>query len=203
MTITVYVEGGGDSPQLKGECRKGFRELLRKAGFAKLKVVACGSRNQAFKNFKNALSTRKEDDYPILLVDSEDLVASSHRPNNALGAWQHLASRDGWPRPRQAKGDQAQLMVTAMETWLVADPKTLTSHFPRMNVRALPTNPNLEDERKKDVAAKLKGATSHSSKGSYQKGRDSFDLLSKVDPAVLRGKLLHFRRFIETLAAHT
>ena len=202
MRVTVYVEGGGDSAELKGQCRKGFQKLLAKAGFdGRLpKVVACGPRNRAFHDFERAL--RKGNGYPILLVDSEDPVADADRTEaDPSGAWRHLAERDGWTKPSDAEDDQAQLMVTTMETWLLADRRTLITYFPNMNANALPPDADLENRRKPDVAADLRKATKSSSKGDYHKGNHSFDLLGKIEPEKLKAKLPHFRRFVETLEA--
>ena len=38
-----------------------------------------------------------------------------------------------------------------------------------------------------------------SSKGGYAKGRDAFVLLAQADPAALRSRLPHFRRFVAAL----
>ena len=202
MSVTVYVEGGGDSAELKGQCRKGFQKLLANAGFGGRlpRVVACGARNQAFRNFKRAL--RDGDGYPILLVDSEDPVAEVDQSDaNPSGAWRHLSRRDDWPRPSGAKDDQAQLMVTTMETWLLADRQTLIAYFPAMSASALPPDTDLESRRKPDVTVALRNATQSSSKGRYHKGNHSFDLLGKVQPEELKIRLPHFRRFVETLDA--
>ena len=203
MSVTLFVEGGGER-LLNIQCRKAFHDLLTHAQFeGRLpKVVVCGPRTNAFTRFKAALHDRKEGDYPILLADSEDPIAAIHQPSNAFGAWQHLAKRDKLRRPRTAKGDQAQLMATAMETWLVADPNALSSYFPGMNQGALPANANLETLQKQDVMTVLNRAASNSPKRRYDKGRDSFELLGRVDPAVLQAKLLHFQRFIDALDAH-
>ena len=202
MSVTVYVEGGGDSAELKGQCRKGFRALLAKAGFGGRlpRVVACGPRNRAFRNFERAL--RNGDGYPILLVDSEDPVADADRSDgNPSGAWRHLAKRDHWTRPSDARDDQAQLMVTTMETWLLADRRTFIACFPEMNANALPPDTDLENRSKPDVAAALRNATQSSSKGRYHKGNHSLDLLGKVKPEELKSRLPHFRHFIKTLHA--
>ena len=201
MRVTVYVEGGGDSAELKGQCRKGFRELLVKAGFeGRLpRVVPCGPRDRAFRDFGRAL--RKGNGYPILLVDSEDPVAGADRAEaDPSGAWRHLAERDGWTKPSDAEDDQAQLMVMTMETWLLADRRTLITYFPDMNANALPpADADLENRREPDDA--LRKATQHSSKGRYHKGNHSFDLLGKIQPEKLKTRLPHFRRFVETLEA--
>ena len=202
MSVTVYVEGGGDSAELKGQCRKGFQKLLANAGFGGRlpRVVACGARNRAFRNFERAL--RDGDGYPILLVDSEDPVAEADRSDaNPSGAWRHLSRRDDWTRPSCAEDDQAQLMVTTMETWLIADRQTFIAYFPAVNAGALPPDADLENRRKKEVSDTLRNATQSSSKGRYHKGNHSFDLLGRVQAEELKRRLPHFRRFVETLGA--
>ena len=198
----LYVEGGGSRAELRSQCRKGFNDLLTRAGFAGRlpRVVACGSRNAAFDRFQTSLGSAKG--YSLLLVDSEGHVASANQTHNPSGAWRHLDSQDGWQRPNAAQDDQAQLMVTCMETWLVADRSAVGSHFPGMNRNALPPSVGLESRRKEDVRAALDSATSPSHKGRYDKTRDSFDLLGKIDPIALKRDLPHFRRFIDALDAH-
>ena len=211
MSVTVYVEGGGDSAELKGQCRKGFQKLLANAGFGGRlpRVVACGARNRAFRNFERAL--RDGDGYPILLVDSENPVADDNQPDaNPSGAWRHLSGPpDSWDIPPGAEDDQAQLMVTTMETWLLADRQTLVAYFfpaamsgsARSASAPPPDADDLESRRKKEVSDALRNATQSSSKGRYHKGKHSFDLLGKVQPEKLKRRLPHFRRFVETLDA--
>ena len=200
MSVTLYVEGGGDYKALKSECRRGFKKLLKNSGFDRgsIKVNACGPRNDAFDNFRTALKQNKT--YPILLVDSEDLVKEANSSNNPSGAWNHLHERDGWQKPKSASDDQAQLMVTTMETWLIADSTAVINHFPGVNVKKLPSF-CLEGRSKKDILAALKKVTSTSKRGEYKKGRDSFDLLGNLDPEELKGKLPHFRRLVNALDA--
>ena len=204
MKVTVYVEGGGDSAQLKERCRKGFKDLLTKAGVDErlLKVVSCGPRDRAFRSFRNALRLRRADEYLILLVDSEELVADANQPDvNPSGAWRHLARRDGdlGQRPPGANDDQAQLMVTTMETWLIADRQALRAYFPGINENALPPDSDLESRSKPDIERRFADATRPSSKGAYHKGKHSFDLLGRVDPAELMRRLPHFQRFVAAL----
>lgn len=197
----MYAEGGGNKAT-DSDCRRAFHDLLTNAGFAGRlpRVIPCDPRNEAFDDFKTALrGSNGSDNYPMLLVDSEDPVADSNQPAaNPSGAWRHLAARDGWQRPSGAQDDQAQLMVTTMETWLAADRNALAGRFPGMNANALPPDADLESRLRQEVLGALQNATGN----RYQKGRDSFDLLSKVDPTVLQGKLPHFQRFISNLTAH-
>ena len=74
MTVTIYIEGGGDSKELHTRCRAGFRELLEKCGYRghMPKLVACGGRNSAFDDFKAALRSGKTGDFVLMLIDSED-----------------------------------------------------------------------------------------------------------------------------------
>ena len=202
MSVTVYVEGAGRA-ELNKRCRDGFQKLLIKAGFSGRlpKVVPCGPRERAFRSFSNAL--RAGGEYPILLVDSEDVVADANLPDaNPSGAWTHLSRRDRWDRPAGTQDDQAQLMVATMETWLLADRQKFIAYFPGINRNTLPRDSNLESRSKEDVAEALEKATQPSSKGRYHKGNHSFDLLGEVNPAELERRLPHFRRFVEALETH-
>jgi hypothetical protein len=73
--VKLYVEGGGDTTELKGACREGFRTFISKAGIIKRpRIVACGSRRDAFESYCTAIASWEE---ALLLVDSEDPL----RPN--------------------------------------------------------------------------------------------------------------------------
>lgn len=119
--VRIYIEGGGDGKNTKQLLRGGFssffKELVQVAQSKKIKwqIILCGSRNHAFRNFKNAL-----EDHPnafvILLVDSEAPVKQS--------PWEHLKSRDNWDSPG-VDDTHCYLMVQAMEAWLIADIDTL------------------------------------------------------------------------------
>ena len=95
LVSTIYLEGGGDSAQLKIRCREGFRKLLAKCGFdgRMPKLVACGGRGAAFDHFLTAHGARIAGEYIALLIDSEDPMTdieaawdapeSSRRPGEA------------------------------------------------------------------------------------------------------------------------
>ena len=116
VKIKLYVEGGGnDNRALRAECRRAFAALFGKAGLTgrKPSVHPCGGRQQAYDDFCIALRNAQQNEFPVLLVDSETPVSSE--------PWQHVHSRDGdnWERPQDAGDDQLHLMVQVMETWFL------------------------------------------------------------------------------------
>lgn len=123
VTITIYVEGGGNGNELKERCRKGFQKFFEKAGMRGRmpKVVACGARQNAYDRFCTAVTMTGDHRLPLLLVDSEVPVSDS--------PWRHLQSRDAWSRPEGAQDEQAHLMVQVMESWFLADRPALVRHF--------------------------------------------------------------------------
>lgn len=68
--VKLYVEGGGDAALLRSACREGFAKFSGKAGLAghMPRVVACGSRADAYDSFCTAL---RSGEAAMLLVDSE------------------------------------------------------------------------------------------------------------------------------------
>ncbi|MGD0766680.1 MAG: DUF4276 family protein [Tepidisphaeraceae bacterium] len=193
--VMIYLEGGGDESSLKTECRHAFHELFKRAGFANRmpKVVPKGRRGAAFDAFKTACRDAVVGLFVILLVDSETVPAGSD-------AWAHLKVQDGLDRPSNATGDQAQLMVVCMETWLVADTGAFAKYFGKdFNEKPLPTT-DLEKRSKSDVYGAIGKATiSAIPKGKYGKARDSFKLLSQIDPVKLRKSCAWADRFFEAL----
>ena len=98
VSVKIYVEGGGDSKALKTACRRGFQSFIKKAGLQGRmpRVVACGSRRNAYESFKTAHAG--QDTTVLLLVDAEG-------PVTAESPWQHLEICDGWERPDHATDD--------------------------------------------------------------------------------------------------
>ena len=158
MSVKIYIEGGGDSKLLQIQCRAGFRKLIEKAGFTGRMptTIACGSRGSAYEDFKSAVATGGQDEYIILLVDSEDVINNSDYDPDSNTAWNHLKTRDGWARPRGVVADQAQLMVTCMETWIMADRAAMSAIFgAKLHMNALFPNDNLETRPRIEVQEKL------------------------------------------------
>ena len=199
MKIMVHVEGGGNARELKKKCRRSFGEFFRKAGLeGRLpRIFAGGSRGKTYGAFRDALDRAGHNDFIVLLVDSEGVVAGGSGP------WRHLRTRDGWDKPEDATDESAHLMVQCMESWFLADKDLLEAFFgDGFNRNALPGNRNIEEVPKDDVLDGLKNATRQCRpKGEYGKGRHSFELLSEIDPAKVMAASPHAKRLVDTLLA--
>ena len=192
MALTIYIEGGGSRNEQRIRCREGFRKLLEKMGLPGMPGTrACGGRDRAFDMFETAVAGG---DDAVLLVDSED-------PVGAGSAWRHLKVRDGWDQPAGTRDDQAQLMATSMETWIVADHEALRRVFGAdLRENALPPLVLLEARSRQDVFESLKNATRGCGRNRmYQKGDRSFQVLAELDPATLNEHLAHFKKFNDML----
>lgn len=196
MSLKVYVEGGGDTEELKSQCRAGFSQFLEKAGLkGKMpRIVASGSRKNAFENYKQAL---KEGNPAFLLVDSE----SSY---NGLGKWAHVQQRDQWEKPPQGTEDDLHLMVHCMEAWLISDPATLKEFFgDGFKEKDLPAPVRLKDIEaisKPEIYSALEKATKGcTTKGQYGKGAHSFKLLGLIDPQKVAQASAQAQQFLHAL----
>ena len=196
VSIRVYVEGGGSSKDLKGECRKAFRTFLEKAGLQGRmpKIVVSGSRRNAYEDFViRHRHAADKNEHALILVDAEG-------PVGEVGSWQLLKDRDGWNRPAGTRDHQCHLMVQVMESWFLADLKSLAEHYGQgFQEAALPSNPQIEQVAKNDVFNGLNRASRNTTKGRYDKGRHSFEILEKIDPEKVTDASRHARRFVETL----
>lgn len=135
----------------------------------------------------------------MLLVDSEELLAPERL--DPQQAWNHLRNRssDKWLSLSEAHSRHVFLMVTTMETWLVADPKSLGCHFGSdFNLKAIPAWPALEEVEKPRPLEALEKATSTCSK-PYTKGERSFEALAELDTKVITSKCPHAKYFFERL----
>lgn len=196
VSVKVYVEGGGDHNRtLAIQCRKGFAMFFERAGFKGRMpaVVACGGRQQALKDFCTALKSANSATFPVMLVDSEGPVRSD--------AWAHLRDQDKWTRPTGARDDQAHLMVQCMENWFLADRAALADYFGQgFSEAALPPASDPESVDKPTLLEALKKATRQAkSKGEYNKGRHSFDILARLDANAVIESAPHAKRLVDTL----
>lgn len=200
MKITIYVEGGGDRKDLRAKCREGFTRFFEKAGFAGRMpgIVACGSRVDAYRRFSTAILGAVDGEFIVLLVDSEAAVKKEHKEK----PWRHVKEREGdqWEKPPAAEEENLHLMVQCMEAWFFADKATLGAYFGRdFQVSALGNVRNVETISKHDLFEQLKRATVRTKKGAYGKGKDSFELLGRIDPVKIRNGSFFADRLIATL----
>jgi hypothetical protein len=202
--VKLYVEGGGDSAALKVECRSGFANFLARAGLRrKPRIVACGSRRNAYESFCTAVANGES---ALLLVDSEAPVSARHQqgsPDTWI-PWQHLKERagDGWDRPSNAKEADCHLMVQCMEAWLLADREVLKAFFGQgCKESSLPApSGSVEAITKVQLYKSLADATRDCrTKGQYGKGEHSFRLLSLADATKVTSASPWANRFVEEL----
>lgn len=195
--VRIYIEGGGDGKNTKALLRGGFsfffKELVQVAQSKKIKwnITLCGSRNNAFRDFRNALAAHP-DAFVILLVDSEAPVNQS--------PWEHLKSRDNWDSPG-VDDTHCYLMVQAMEAWLIADIDSLKRFYGQgFKENAIPKNRNVEKIEKDLLEPSLKAATRDTkSKGEYQKIQHASKLLVMLDVDKVRKASLECDRIFTTL----
>lgn len=196
MKIKIYIEGGGDSALQDTLFREGWQIFFQKAGLVGRmpKTFRGGGRNATFDAYQTAVRTKKPDELPLLLVDSEDLVSEG------AAEWAHLTARDGWVRPPNVGDDDAFLMICCMETWFLADREALKRYFHDCwRDNALPQWPDLEAVSKEMVFEKLSLATAGCGKQSYAKGKRSFEILKVIDPATVEEKCPGAKRLLDRL----
>lgn len=209
--IKVYVEGGGDSSLLKVNCRAAFKSFLQKAGLSvnMLRILPCGPRSNAYSDYCTAI---KNSEVAVLLVDSESPVLTPQgisNDNNAFQPWYHLKNRkgqdgkiaDGWDKPPMAADKDCHMMVESMETWFLADIEALRKYYSaNFNENSFPKRSDIENIPKKTVIDSLESATKHTSKGCYNKGNHSFEILEIIDPNKVTSKSPWAKRFIDLLS---
>ena len=191
VSAKLFVEGGGEHAR---EFRRGLGTFMEKAGAAgKMpRIVICGPRNNAYDRFRTA---HANGEVAILLVDAE-------KPVTAVGPWEHLKGRDNWDRPAGTTDQQCHLMVQVMESWFLADMSALVSYYGQgFRRQALPQDPNIEDVSKPDVNNGLDQATRATQKGPYSKGKHSFEILERLDPAKVVGASPYAKRLIVAITS--
>jgi hypothetical protein len=180
VSLHVFVEGGGHQSRTKIACRKAFHVFFEKllGDRPKPRIIASGSRDEAYRDFCRALSNGP-DTFPVLLVDSEDPVLAGRT------AVAHLHDRDHWTKP--LPDGQVHLMVQCMEAWFLTDKAMLAQYYgDGFKQSALPPNPRIEEIPKGDVFDGLDRATVATSKGAYHKTRHGFDILERLDPGTVQ-----------------
>jgi Domain of unknown function (DUF4276) len=188
VSVHIFVEGGGSQPRTKTACRKAFHVFFEKllSDRPKPRIVASGSRDEAYRDFCRALS-EDPDVFPVLLVDSEDRLPPGKTPAA------HLRDRDQWTKP--LPDGQVHLMVQCMEAWFLADKGKLAEYYGN----ALPANPRVENISKKDIFDGLDRATAATIKGAYHKTRHAFEILERLDPGTVQQHSSHAAALFATL----
>ena len=197
MSAVIYIEGGGNrNESLESLFRRSWKKFFESAGLRGRmpRVVRGGPRDQTFHRFATAIVNPDPEQIPLLLVDSEGPVQAGH------SVWEHLQARDrNWNPPSGAGEDQAFLMVQLMETWFLADRIALKEYFgQQFRENMFKQWPRLEDVPKATVLDSLKKATTNCS-SPYTKGKVSFELLEKIDPAHVEDACPHARALLDRL----
>ena len=92
-------------------------------------------------------------------------------------------------------------MVQVTETWFLADRKLLRSYFGhRLREHHFKTWPSLEDVPKSTVFDVLDQATKGCPK-PYSKGKVCFDILGKINPALVEESCPNAKRLLDRLRA--
>lgn len=196
--IRIYIEGGGDKKDQKDFIRQGFSKfftpLIEKARSNKIRwnIIICGSRNNAFRDFQNALQ-----DYPeafnVLLIDAEAPVKKD-------SPWEHLKLRDNWDKPTGVDDNNCHLMIQTMEAWFIADIETLKKFYGQgFKENAIPENANVETIAKDNLEPTLKTATANTTKGEYHKIKHAYKLLELLDVTKVRQASLYCDRLFKTI----
>jgi hypothetical protein len=195
--IRIYVEGGGDQKDTKARFREGFslffKEIKEMARQKKIcfSIIACGTRDSARRDFKNALNNHPNA-FNILLVDSED-------PVTVKSPKQHLINRDSWDLSGIAE-DQIHLMFPTMENWIIADVDALARFYGKgLNKNAIPKNNNVQEVSKRDVESALKNATRKTQKKEYHKIKHGPKILGSLNIEIVRQKASYCDRLFTTL----
>jgi hypothetical protein len=187
--VRIYIEGGGDSKDQKTSLRIGFSQFFNQF-FEKFqaktkiiicghpKIIICGTRSHAFRDFKNALKSHP-DAFNVLLVDAEAPVTKN-------SPWEHLKFRDNWDKPTGVDDDNCHLMVQTMEAWFIADIETLRAYYKQgFQESGIPKTRNVETIHKEGTNNKLerilKTATANTIKKEYHKINHASELLGRID----------------------
>ncbi len=195
MRVKIYAEGGGEGQFLDTLFRQGWHSFFKAAELQGRmpKVVRGKSRERTFDLFLTAVDRAKDDELPLLLVDSEGPVAAGH------SVWRHLKESDDWDQPGSCSKDQAFLMVQLMETWFLSDRVLLSQYFGgALRANHLPDWPDLETVPKDKVLNALKMATAGCRKG-YSKGRVSYELLGRLNPRRVEESCPHGKALLDRL----
>jgi len=197
--VKIFVEGGGNKTSDQRAFRRGFSKFIERANFTGRmpQFIPCGGRDLAYREFEYAIQNNQR---AFLLVDSETPIKEEHQS----APWQHLAQRDGdthWKNPVPSGDIECHFMVVVMESWFLADRAALSQFYGNgfKENKLPPEDRKIETLCKDEIYKALKNATKGTTKGEYDKGKHSFQLLEKIDPQKVIEKSPWAKRFIECL----
>lgn len=196
MSAKICIEGGGNDAYTLRTCKSAFVRYCEKvvSPMRMPRIVACGSRDEAYGDFTASLA-KGDYDLVALLVDSEDPVQT------AL-AIDHLRQRDNWQLP-QTSAQQIFLMTQCMESWFLADKNTLEEYYDHRFLRnSLPARANVESVPKATVLSSIEHASAPCQKKSYHKSKHGFAILALIDPRLVEAASQHamlFNNFLRNL----
>ena len=190
--IRIYCEGDRALRPSLGSFLSGLRDKASDKGIL-WEIVACGSANRTFENFRDAL-TDHPDAWNLLLVDAEEPVV--HHP------WEHLRLRkQNRFQPPKIDASHCHLMVQMMEAWFIADPQLLREYYKQgFNDKVIPKASDVEQIGKEKIETSLKEATKNTTKGPYHKTRHAPDILRLLNVERVRKAAVHCDRLFRTLA---
>lgn len=201
--IRIHIEGGGDSKGQKKLIKQGFGNFLNSMADAakskniKWNITICGTRNNAFRDFRTALKSHP-DAFNVLLVDAE-------APMKKDSPWEHLKFRDNWDKPAGTNDDNCHLMVQTMEAWFIADIATLKKFYGQgFKENGIPKTTNVETIPKgenNNLERILKIATGGTTKLEYHKINHAYKLLELLDVDKVRQASPYCDRLFTTLTA--
>jgi hypothetical protein len=211
--VYLYVEGGTgksknlnskhNSKELNRRCENSFSRFVQEAGLKNMmpRIVACGSRYEAFDKYKMRKSIG---DKAFLLIDSEAPIEENQPDDiHKWKPWKHFQNRDtdkSWDIPDNARDTDCHLMVQLMESWFFADKDALKSYYgQKFHENSLPQRKDIENIPKEEVLKSFKNATKDTSKGVYGKGGHSFDILQRIDPEKVTAASPWAKRFVDIM----
>jgi hypothetical protein len=155
------------------------------------RIVASGSRDDAYRDFVRSVA---DEDYDVvgLLVDSEE-------PLLVTTAAAHLRDRDGWDFS-QVSSKAIFLMVQCMESWFIADRQTLIDYYDQhFQMSALPVRTDVEAIPKSKLMDALEHATRNCQKKKYHKTQHGFAILALLNPERVEAASPHAKLFHDFL----
>jgi hypothetical protein len=203
--VRIYVEGGGSkNTSLSAELRLGFQIFFSKARVSKKpRVVACGGREAAYDAYCSAVREGKP---AMLLIDSEVSVQAQFEEgeNHTWRPWEQLKSRKNQkgehcdPWDKIGEDTDCHLMVQVMESWFLADVDEVEMYFGSgFKKNKFPKDDeNIERIAKSKIENIFKSSTNETKNGKYDKGRDSFKILGRIDPNKIMLRSKWANRFI-------